>query len=131
VLRTYDERLCGAVLERLRPERLARLDLLIAASPEDGSEAVEDGRSLLAVLKADPGPVGLESVLAEVDKLRQLRALDVPGDVFAGLDHGVVQVYRQRAAVEPPSELRAHPAPIRATLLAALAYQRSREVTDG
>jgi hypothetical protein len=67
----------------------------------------------------------------QVDKLRQLRALDVPGDVFAGVDHGIVQLYRQRAEVEPPSELRAHPAPIRATLLAALAYQRSREVTDG
>jgi hypothetical protein len=103
----------------------------IAASPEDGSEAVEGGRSLLSVLKADPGPVGLESVLAEVDKLRHLRALDVPGDVIAGVDQGIVQLYRQRAAVEPPSELRAHPAPIRATLLAALAYQRSREVTDG
>jgi hypothetical protein len=70
-------------------------------------------------------------VLAEVDKLRQLRALDVPGDVFAGVDHGLVQLYRQRAAVELPSQLRAHPASIRATLLAALAYQRSREVTGG
>jgi len=54
-LRTYDERLCRAVLQRLGPEGQARLDGLIAASPEDGSEAVEDGRSLLAVLKADPG----------------------------------------------------------------------------
>jgi TnpA family transposase len=130
-LRTYDERLCRTVLGRLGPEGQARLDGLIAASPEDGSEAVEDGRSLLAVLKADPGPVGLESVLTEVDKLRHLRALELPVDVFAGVDQGIVQLYRQRAAVEPPSELRAHPAPIRATLLAALAYQRSREVTDG
>jgi hypothetical protein len=40
---------------------------LIAASAEDSSQAVEEGRSLLAVLKADPGPVGLESVLAEID----------------------------------------------------------------
>jgi hypothetical protein len=62
-LRTYGERLRGAVLERLGPAGLARLDGLIAASLGDGSDSIEDGRSLLAVLKADPGPVGLESVL--------------------------------------------------------------------
>jgi hypothetical protein len=60
------------------PGGLALLDGLIAAGLEDPSEPVEDGRSLLAVLKADPGPVGLDSVLAEVDKLRHLRALGLP-----------------------------------------------------
>jgi hypothetical protein len=130
-LRTYEDRLCRTVLERLGSAALDRLDGLIAASSEDSSDAVEEGRSVLAVLKADPGPVGTDSVLAEIDKLCHLRALDVPGDVLAGVDHSTVQEYRQRAAAESPSELRAHPAPIRATLLAALTYQRSREITDG
>jgi len=71
------------------PRGLARLDGLVAASPEDGSEAGQDGRSALAA----------------------------PGDVFAGVDHSSVELHRQRATVGPPSELRAHPAPIRATLL--------------
>ena len=38
--------------------------------------------------------------------------------------------YRQRAASEPPRELRRHPPEMRYTLLAALCWQRQREITD-
>lgn len=38
--------------------------------------------------------------------------------------------YRQRAGSEPPRELRRHPPEIRYTLLAALCWQREREITD-
>lgn len=38
--------------------------------------------------------------------------------------------YRQRAATEPPRELRWHPPETRYTLLAALCRQRQREITD-
>jgi TnpA family transposase len=131
-LRTFEERLCRTVLERLSPETIARLDGLVAIvdAEEDAPEATGDGRSLLSTLKADPGRVGLESVLGEIEKLGHLRVLGLPSDLFAGVSPGVVQLFRQRAAVEPPSELRGHPAPIRALLLAALCALRAREITD-
>ncbi|MBW4039551.1 MAG: hypothetical protein HIU91_11880 [Acidobacteria bacterium] len=47
--------------------------------------------------------------------------------------HGPLKLithYRQRAASEPPRELRRHPPKIRYTLLAALCWQREREITD-
>ncbi len=43
----------------------------------------------------------------------------------------VVRAYRQRAAAEPPSELRAHADAVRATLVAALCHVRGQELTDG
>ena len=42
----------------------------------------------------------------------------------------LVTPYRQRAASEPPRELRRHPPEMRYTLLAALCWQRQREITD-
>jgi hypothetical protein len=41
-----------------------------------------------------------------------------------------VQLYRNRAAIEAPSTLRAHPEAIRLTLLAALCWCRLQEVSD-
>ena len=38
--------------------------------------------------------------------------------------------WRARAAVESPSHLRAHPEPLRLTLLAALLHTREKEITD-
>jgi hypothetical protein len=42
----------------------------------------------------------------------------------------LVTHYRQRAASEPPRELRRHPTEVRHVLLAALCWQREREITD-
>src|SRR6266568_8398033 len=81
-------------------------------------------------LKADPGPPGLVSVLDEIAKLRQLRAIQLPPDLFTKVPPKVRQAYRQRVQVEEPYELRRHPEPVRSTLLAAWAALRSGELTD-
>ena len=65
-----------------------------------------------------------------MDKLRRLRQIGLPDDLFAELAPRVLEIYRLRAAVETPSALRAHPEATRYTLLAALCWARQREVTD-
>ena len=40
-------------------------------------------------------------------------------------------VYRNRASIEEPSRLRAHPKALRLTLLAVLCFMRAQEITDG
>ncbi len=79
----------------------------------------------------DPGRVGLATVLQEMTKLRCIRELRFPTDLFAGLAYKVLAVYLNRASVEEPSRLRAHDNPKRLTLLAALCVLRSQELTDG
>jgi hypothetical protein len=81
-------------------------------------------------LKTDPGPAGLESMLAEIAKLKRLRAIGLPSDQFADVAPKARQGYRQRVQVEEPYELRRHPEPVRSTLLAAWAALRSGELTD-
>ncbi|KAB2588034.1 transposase [Streptomyces arboris] len=57
----------------------------------DGEGAVSrGGRSHFAELKADPGAPGLESLLAEVNKLQRVRRLELPADLFADVSEKLV-----------------------------------------
>ena len=87
-------------------------------------------RGLLAELKSDPGQVGLETLLREVDKLTAIRALGLPAGLFVHTPDKLVEAWRSRATRAYPSDLRSMPAPVRLTLLAALCWQRSSEITD-
>ena len=86
---------------------------------------------MLGELKADPGQISLDSLLAEVDKLERIRSLGLPAGLFAGAPDPVVGAWRARAALEYPSDLRERPRPVRLTLLAVLCWTRTGEITDG
>jgi len=73
VRQSYDERVFQAVMDRLDEPMRGKLDALL--------EDTGDGSPLLD-LRADPGRVGLESILEEVAKLERLRTLALPADVL-------------------------------------------------
>jgi hypothetical protein len=75
--------------------------------------------------------VGLKTLLSEIEKLERVRAIGFPGDLFADASERHVAAWRARAAKLYPSDLRAAPDPVRLTLLAALCWTRTAEVTDG
>src|SRR6266571_2179480 len=81
-------------------------------------------------LRMDPGRVGLATMLEEMAKLRRIRELKLPDDLFPGIARKVLAVYRNRASVEEPSRLRAHASAKRLTYLAALCFLRAQEITD-
>lgn len=72
----------------------------------------------------------METLLREVDKLAAVRALELPPDLFADASEKLVDAWRARAARSFPSDLRDMPEPIMLTLLAALCWVRSAEITD-
>jgi len=116
------------IVARLTPEVQQRLDALLVAEPT--AEGEEEEELPLSLLRLDPGPVGVESALSEIAKLRALRAIGLPPDLFQGYTPKLVERLRRRVAAESPSHIRQHPQAIRMTLLAALVYQRTQEVTD-
>ena len=119
------EAFCAQTLARL-PEAVAtRLEALVNDDAIDASE-----RTALAELKSDPGRASLASLLAEIDKLERIRSLGVPPDLFAGVPELVVEGWRARAALEYPSDLQHRARPLRLTLLAALCWWRTSELTD-
>jgi len=125
---TYEAQIYTVILARLTPEVQQRLDALLVAEPEASGE--EEEAFPLSLVRLDPGPVGVESALAEIAKLRSLRAIGLPLDLFQGYAPRLVERLRRRIAAESPSHIRQHPQAIRMTLLAALVFQRTQEVTD-
>lgn len=140
-LNTYEIRFCDTTLRHVTQAGLARLDALLKpAVPMDAGILSEDDveQSPRLVVRVSPfhelrtgsGRAGLASILEHIAKLQRIRALDLPADLFAGVSPHLIQAYRSRAATESPSELQAHPDPIRATLLSAFCTLRNGELTD-
>jgi TnpA family transposase len=127
-LLAYEGQIYTTIATRLTPEMQERLDALLVAVPV--TEGEEEEELPLSLLRLDPGPVGVESALSEISKLRSLRAISLPSDLFAGYAPKLVERLRRRITAESPSHIRQHPQAIRLTLLAALVFQRTQEVTD-
>lgn len=121
----FERRFCERTVARLGPEPVKALNALVA---EGGGPIV--GRNLLAELKSDPGKVSLETLLREIAKLTAVRSLTLPADLFADASDKLLEAWRARAARMFPSHLRDAPEPVRLTLLAALCWMRSAEITD-
>ena len=135
-VRHREARLVEATVAQLSPTTCMALDTLIQTEALGDDEGASDQaplfpiRSELATLQDDAGAVKVDTVLEELAKLRQLRALGLPDTLFRDTPVKLLAHYRQRAASEPPRELRRHPPALRSTLLAALCWQRQREITD-
>lgn len=88
----------------------------------------EDG--FLLELKSDPGRLGLETLLEEIVKPRRAKTLGLPADLFGGYSDRLVASWRARAMASHPSDFAANPPATRLTLMAALAWSRTTEITD-
>ncbi|GFH67506.1 MULTISPECIES: hypothetical protein [Streptomyces diastaticus group] len=79
----FEAQFCRSRVERISHATRSRLEDLVAGSADemgagaDGEGGVSGGgRSHFAELKTDPGTPGLESLLAEVNKLNRVRRLE-------------------------------------------------------
>jgi hypothetical protein len=106
----------------------------VGRQEEQPSSVQQEGKAqadiTLHQLRMDPGRVGLATMLEEMAKLRRIRELGLPDDLFPGIARKVLAVYRNRASIEEPSRLRAHAKAKRLTLLSALCFLRAQEITD-
>jgi TnpA family transposase len=125
---TAADRFCAATVARLDQGVVARLERLVAEGVPTPAGSRE--RGLLAELKEGPRRASLETLLAEIDKLERVRALQLPANLFTGATDTLISSWRARAAQEYPSDLRARPPQVRLTLLATLGFSRISEITD-
>jgi len=133
-IRMAEKRLTETILGRLSEAVQERLEALLEESQPDiettHDEANEE-RITWYRLKADPGGVGLQSLLRETAKLDYLRQIGLPDDLLADIPDKVIKRYRARAAAETMPQLRRHAKALRLTLLAVMCWQRSFEIIDG
>ena len=138
-IRSFEDDFCNKTAQQLVSPVRTKLDELLETTSESNNSE-EQGEtestvphntpSSLAILKSDPGRIGLDSLISEAAKLEQLRQLELPNNLFGGISNKVLQIYKQRVAVEPPRELRRHPDSRRYTLLSAFCWLRTQEITD-
>ncbi|MFF2901793.1 DUF4158 domain-containing protein [Streptomyces sp. NPDC057966] len=86
----WEKTFCARTIGRLGEAGTARLLSLVA---EDN----EAGTALLAALKRDPGAVGLDSLLTEITKLKDVRKLGLPDGLFTDCSEKLVAAWRARA----------------------------------
>lgn len=126
-LHAHETRFCEAIFAGLDRKTLECLDGLLQAKPgeEEGTEWTE-----WQALKADPGKAGLEGIRDAASRLNTIQGLGLPVDQIKTLPPKVLERYAKRAAVEESFELRRHPAPLRAALMACSLLRRNEDVTD-
>jgi uncharacterized protein DUF4158 len=117
----HDDAALQRVADQLDAGACERLNALLT----DDGEGTAFSR-----LAADPGRIGLESLLAEIGKLELLRGLKLPSGFLRGLHPNQIKRFRRRAAVENAWELRRHPERVRLALLAFYCVPRQGEVVD-
>ncbi len=119
----FEHEFCERTVSRLTGGAVSSLEELVA------TDEPESGTGVFSRLKADPGPLGLETLLREIDKLERVREIGLPEDLFADASEKLLARWRARAAQEYAAWMRKHPRPVRLTLLAALCWSRSAEIT--
>ncbi|MFI0770838.1 Tn3 family transposase [Streptomyces sp. NPDC021218] len=116
----WEAAFCARAIERLGEVGMSRLLSLVAEGNEDGA----------ALLKRDPGAVGLESLLTEITKLNDVRKLGLPDGLFVDRSEKLLAAWRARAIKMYPSDFRDTAEDVRITLLAVLCSSRQTEITD-
>lgn len=125
-IRTQENRFFAETYKKLSEKSLTNIDKLISKSGEDlDGNLIEFNK-----LRSDPGKVSLESVFNEITKLKTIRSLELPQDLFKDTSIKLINRYKQRVLSEDIYELRRHPEQIRYSLLASFLWLRSSEVTD-
>ena len=129
-LHSCEQNFCATTSAQISPETQAKIDGILNTDKALEEQSPQSQTFDFNHLKTDPGRVGLESLLKEIDKLETIRKLELPSNLFNDISPKIIHHYRQRASAEPPRELRRHPEQIRYTLVAAFCWQRSQEITD-
>ncbi len=140
---TFEQQFYESTLARLPEASQTALEALLSieeqnkeqegqyGQPQNSKNTQESAMTTLQRIRTDPGRVGLATMLEEMAKLRSIRELQLPDDLFPGIARKVLAVYRNRASIEEPSRLRAHSKAKRLTYLSALCVMRAQEITDG
>jgi TnpA family transposase len=111
-------------------ERLEAL-LYPERESEDATPDIQDtAPALLLRLRSDPGRPCVATLEEQLARLKFIRDIPLPPDLFDAALPPDLEVYRRRVAVEAPYELRRHSEAIRLTMLAAFVYLRARTLTD-
>lgn len=85
----YEADFAEQTLNKLTTQMTEQINVLLSTVETESDESVEQSdkktkMSDFAFLKTDPGAVGLGSFLTEIEKLKRIRAVGLPTNLFEG-----------------------------------------------
>jgi hypothetical protein len=123
-IHTFEKRFYQETYQQLSSKTCDRLDALLESQDKGVSDEEESNILAFRHLLSSPRKPSVKTMDMEVKKLLAIRHLQIPDGLFHHMNPKLIKKYRLRAATETVTELRAHPTPIRYTLLAILFWQR-------
>ncbi len=135
----YEQAFFAQTVECLSPDVKARLRDLIHHTGELDDDLSIDADEVLYYpiheLKVGAGSPKVKNIKRVCTRLKQLQAIELPTDLFAGIPLRYLRQYRQQVAVESPSHLQRRVKDNSGeaqtlVMLAAFCWVRQREITD-
>jgi TnpA family transposase len=135
-LHNYEQKFFAQTFQRLSSASISRMDAMIddwadaedEVSEEQGAE--ESERMTFRKINMGPGRANRKNLEEEIKKLKELRMLELPHDLFKNVPPKILRKYRLRVVSEKLVEIRRHPPELRYTLLSAFFWSRQQEITD-
>lgn len=94
---TFEQQLYETTIARISEASQAALEGLLNEEAQEGDDTQTPATATLQQIRMDPGRVGLATMLQEMAKLRRIRELQLPDNLFPGIAHKVLSVFRNRA----------------------------------
>lgn len=135
-LHNHEQRFFAQTLQSLSSTSISRMDAMIddwadaedEVTEEQGSEEPE--RMTFPKINMGPGRANRKNLEDEIKKLKELRMLELPNDLFKNVPPKILRKYRLRVVSEKLVEIRRHPPEVRYTLLSTFFWSRHQEITD-
>jgi TnpA family transposase len=123
-INAHEERSFESITNALSGECIEEIDAFL--SEERGT-----GKISFTMMKADPGKIGLDSVVKESEKLQYINSLCLPDIPFKKITSKTLTAYKMRVASQSAWETKRHPPTTRYALVAIFLYLRKAEIIDG
>ncbi|MED3330298.1 Tn3 family transposase [Bacillus thuringiensis] len=129
-IHTFEQKLYQETYQQLSIQTCHHIDNLLES--HDYQEGNKEDQNIITFrqLLSSPHKPSVATMEIELKKLLTIHHLHIPDGLFHHLPPRLITKYQIRAATETITELRAHPAPIRYTLLAILFSYRQSEIID-
>lgn len=126
-LNTYENTLFDNTLNKLTSECIQKIDAFVISvqQNENNNDAI-----VLNDLKNNPKKPDLKNAFKEIDKLKAIKGINLPENLFDGISPKYLKKYYTRSVSENINELKRHPEPIKYTLLSIFIHFKGREIRD-
>ncbi|WGL59759.1 Tn3 family transposase [Pigmentibacter sp. JX0631] len=137
VLQIWENKLFSNIFTSISTSTKNEIDALLQAPTEKiiqvkraGVVKEKKAKSGFALVKDDPGKIGLDSLMQEVKKFDLLSKISCTDISLNHLSLRVLKKYKNRVSIETIYDMRTHPETIRYPLMSIYAFVRKQEITD-